>query len=96
MNHWPTTGTMPITQLDPVLFRHFGSNVVFNNSEWNVTLLEDKLDPLPVVNRNLIREAYWMEWANGVAGVRLNWNSYDNGNGLTLEETELLASLDSH
>lgn len=89
-------GTMPLTELDPVLFHHFGANVVFNVSDWNVTALEERLDPAPVVNRNLIREAYWMEWANGMAGASLNWGNYTNGNGLTEEETAMLASMESN
>lgn len=90
-------GTMPITELDPILFRHFGSNVIYNTSDWNLTAIEAKsLDRRPHVNRNLIRESYWMEWANSEAGVGLNWNSYENGqNGLTLEQTELLLSMDA-
>jgi hypothetical protein len=36
-----------------------------------------------------------MEWANSEIEVGLNWNSYENGqNGLTLEQTELLLSMD--
>ena len=73
-------GTMPITELDPMLFHHFEQNVIYNTSDWNVTMLETRLNPEPVVNRNLIREAYWMEWANEQAGLSLNWNDYSNGN----------------
>jgi len=86
-------GTMPITELDPMLFHHFEQNVIYNTSDWNVTMLEIRLNPEPVVNRNLIREAYWMEWANEQAGLSLNWNDYSNGNGLSDEETALLASM---
>mmetsp|Transcript_4405 Transcript_4405/g.10121 ORF Transcript_4405/g.10121 Transcript_4405/m.10121 type:complete len:106 (-) Transcript_4405:1206-1523(-) len=88
-------GTKPITELDPFLYRHFGSNVVYNTSDWNLTALNMTLDPKPVVNRNLVREAYWMEWANSEAGVSLSWNNYSNGNGLlSAEETRLLNMMD--
>jgi hypothetical protein len=89
-------GTTPITELDPILFRHFGSNVIYNTSDWNLTSIEARLlDDRPRVNRNLVREAYWMEWANSETGVGLSWNSYENGqNGLTVEQTELLVTMD--
>ena len=87
-------GTKPITELDPYLYRHFGSNVVYNTSDWNLTALNMTLDPHPSVNRNLVREAYWMEWANSEAGVGLTWNNYSNGNGLSTEETGMLNMMD--
>jgi hypothetical protein len=53
-------GTVPITELDPFLYRHLENGpVIFNNQEWNLTLLENDLDPSPVVNRNMILEDYW-------------------------------------
>ncbi|KAL3816092.1 hypothetical protein ACHAXA_011417 [Cyclostephanos tholiformis] len=68
-------GTVPITELDPILFRHLaGGPVVYANREWNATALERVLDPRPIVNRNLIREDYWMGWMEDVVGRRLNWN----------------------
>mmetsp|Transcript_18054 Transcript_18054/g.39021 ORF Transcript_18054/g.39021 Transcript_18054/m.39021 type:complete len:396 (-) Transcript_18054:93-1280(-) len=92
-------GTVPITELDPVLFRHLaGGPVIYNNnnnSNWNLTLLEDKLDPNPTVNRNLIREDYWMDWVDNVVGTRLNWNVFENrSSGLTESEEITLALLD--
>ena len=88
-------GAVPITQLDPVSYAHFGvGSVIFNNTQWNLALLEKELDPWPIVNRNMIREDYWMDWVDHVSGSRLNWNTYDNGNGLTEVENSLLAMLD--
>ncbi len=88
-------GTVPITELDPILYQHLESGpVIYNNKERNLTLLEIELDPRPVVERNLIREDYWMNWVDDIVGFRLNWNTYENGNGLTLFENSLLALLD--
>mmetsp|Transcript_10125 Transcript_10125/g.23078 ORF Transcript_10125/g.23078 Transcript_10125/m.23078 type:complete len:567 (-) Transcript_10125:125-1825(-) len=68
-------GTVPITELDPFLFRHLaGGPVVFANRDWNLTSLAAGLDPAPVVNRNLVLEEYWMDWVDMVAGVDLNWS----------------------
>ena len=102
-------GTVPITELDPILFRHLsGGPVLYGNYEWNATILERVLDARPVVNRNLIREDYWMDWMEDAVGRRLNWNDRLDGeedgdgdnedrgkknNGLTDEENRLLASL---
>ena len=57
-------------------------------------MLEQTLDPNPMVNRNLIREDYWMDWIDDVVGVRLNWNHFDNGNGLTETEQFSLKIMD--
>ena len=73
-------GTIPITELDSIKYQHFrhliNGPVIYNNHIWNITLLEQTLDPYPIVNRNLIREDYWMEWMEGQIGgnVRLTWN----------------------
>ena len=75
-------GTVPITQLDPRLFRHLaGGPVVYANREWNTTALELVLDPRPIVNRNLIREDYWMGWVEDAVGRNLNWNDRLDGGG---------------
>jgi hypothetical protein len=98
--HYEAIGlkTVPITQLDPFFFRHLGSGptgpVIFGNTEWNLTLLEKNLFPWPAVKPSMIREDYWMNWVDDVVGFRLNWNTYENGNGLTLLENSLLALLD--
>jgi hypothetical protein len=48
-------GAVPITQLDPVLYAHFGfGSAIFNNMQWNLALLEKELDPWPIVNHNMI------------------------------------------
>jgi hypothetical protein len=73
-------GSIPITELDSIKYQHFrhliNGPVIYNNHNWNITLLEQTLDPYPIVNRNLIREDYWMEWMEGQIGgnVRLTWN----------------------
>ena len=88
-------GAVPITQLDPVAYAHFGvGSVIYNNKQWDLALLEKELDPWPIVNRNMIREDYWMDWVDAVVVSRLNWNSYDDGNGLTEFENSLLAKLE--
>ena len=76
---------MPIIELDMILYCHLDNgSVIFNNKEWNLTLLEKELHPKPIVKCSMIREDYWMEWVDNVIGSRINWNNYDNGNGLTL------------
>jgi hypothetical protein len=88
-------GSVPITELDPILYRHLDNgSVIFNNKEWNLTLLEKELHPKPIVKRRMIREDYWMDWVDDVIGSRINWNTYDNGNGLTEFQNGLLALLD--
>jgi hypothetical protein len=42
----------------------------------------------------MIREDYWMDWVDNVIGSRINWNTYDNGNGLTEFQNGLLELLD--
>ncbi len=55
-------GTVPLSQVDPVSFRHFeGSGLVFNNTVWRFETLMETLDSHPIVNRNLVLEEYWME-----------------------------------
>jgi hypothetical protein len=69
-------GTMPITQLDPWLYRHLASSVVFNNSVWDVSFWNDTDAPLPpAVNRELILEDYWVAYVERIAGRQLNWDS---------------------
>ena len=43
------------------LYRHLQGNVVFNETRWNLTELEEGLPRNPVVNRRLIFEEYWMD-----------------------------------
>ena len=49
-------GAMPITQLDASTHFHLADYVIFNNSMWNVTLLEATLRQNPQVNQRLIFE----------------------------------------
>jgi len=68
-------GVVPITQLDPYLYRHLQNGpVVYNITNWNISKLEESLDPEPVVNRNLIFEDYWMSWVDYIVEIELNWN----------------------
>jgi hypothetical protein len=92
-------GTVPITELDPFFFRHLGSSgsngpVIFGNKIWNLTVLENELDPNPFVKRSMIWEDYWMDWVDDVVGFRLHWNTFESGNGLTDFENSLLVLLD--
>lgn len=69
-------GTVPITQLDPILYRHLiHGPAVFNNSDWNLQSLESKLEPHPIVNRDLVLEDYWMDYADRVVGKKMNWST---------------------
>lgn len=89
-------GTVPITELDPFLFRHLpNGSVIHNTTDWNLALFERTLSPHPRVNRNLIREDYWMDYADKVVGSQLNWNDFKNGNGLAESETKLMSLLDN-
>eukprot|EP00585_Thalassiosira_rotula_P024104 CAMPEP_0196255916 /NCGR_PEP_ID=MMETSP0913-20130531/55570_1 /TAXON_ID=49265 /ORGANISM="Thalassiosira rotula, Strain GSO102" /LENGTH=474 /DNA_ID=CAMNT_0041543403 /DNA_START=690 /DNA_END=2117 /DNA_ORIENTATION=+ len=74
-------GTIPITELDPVLYYHLkGGPVVFGNNDWNMESLLERLHDRAVkkeqmvVNRNLVREDYWMDWVEEEVGIgELNW-----------------------
>jgi hypothetical protein len=66
-------GAMPITQLDASTHFHLAGNVIFNNSMWNVTLLEATLPQNPQVNQRLIFEEYWMEYVERTVGRPLRW-----------------------
>jgi hypothetical protein len=80
-------GTVPITELDPILFRHLqGGHVIFNNTDWNLTTLESELNPQPTVNRNLIFEEYWMEYVDVTVGRSLLWWDSDSRRPQSLEK----------
>jgi hypothetical protein len=67
-------GTVPITELDPFLYRHLREGpVIYNTPTWDLDLLKETLDPRPVVNRNLILEEYWMDYIDFEAGRPLRW-----------------------
>lgn len=88
-------GTIPITELDPVLFRHLADGpAVYNIKDWKLSSLGMKLDPKPTVNRNLVREDYWMDWADKEAGVKLNWRLFEKATGKDEWEQSLMAMID--
>jgi hypothetical protein len=66
-------GTMPITGLDPYLHRHLLGNVIFKEQRWVLKELENKLPKTPRVNRRLIFEEFWMEYAERVIGRPMRW-----------------------
>jgi len=83
-------GTIPITELDPVLYRHLAAGpVIFSESSWNVTQLE-LLPSNMTVNRNLIFEEYWLEYVERIVGAPLRW--WDNKQLRTILLSELTAS----
>ena len=68
-------GTVPITQMDSFLYRHLsGGPVIFDNANWNLTAIGKRLDPTPVVNRNLMLQDYWRDFADYIVGFELNWS----------------------
>jgi hypothetical protein len=80
-------GTVPLTQLDPVSFRHFeGSGLVFNNTVWRVETLVETLDPHPIVNRNLVLEEYWMEYVDWTTDRALHWWSVEQHQPTTVND----------
>lgn len=67
-------GTVPLTQLDYNVHRHFiGTGLIFNNTVWSVQKLETKLSMNPTVNRNAALEEYWMEYVDWVVQRHLTW-----------------------
>ena len=67
-------GAVPITELDPFLYRHLKEGpVVYRNTNWNVTWLEETLPETNAVNRNLVFEEYWMEYIERAVGRPLQW-----------------------
>mmetsp|Transcript_21768 Transcript_21768/g.24805 ORF Transcript_21768/g.24805 Transcript_21768/m.24805 type:complete len:414 (+) Transcript_21768:91-1332(+) len=68
-------GVIPITQLDPLFYRHFGTSVVYNNSNWNVSYW-NTIKHRSAVNRNMVFQEYWIEYAEREVGSSLQW--WDN------------------
>jgi hypothetical protein len=67
-------GTVPITEMDPFLYRHLREGpVIYNTPTWDLDTLKETLDPHPIVNRNLVLEEYWMEYVDFEAGRPLRW-----------------------
>jgi hypothetical protein len=85
-------GAVPITELDPILFRHLREGpVIFNNTNWNLTSLELELHhrhhhPPVVVNRNMVLEEYWIEFIDWTVGRSLRWWGKHSNKPQTLED----------
>jgi hypothetical protein len=73
--HYEAIGmeTMPITQLEKSTHIYLQGNAIFNNSQWNLTILEASLLPSPTVNQRLIFEEYWMEYVERIVRQPLRW-----------------------
>ena len=69
-------GCVPITDLDPVLYRHLAPGpVIFGPRQdtWNLTQLEEELPRNQKVNRRLIFSEYWIEYVERIVGRTLRW-----------------------
>jgi hypothetical protein len=76
-------GTVPITQLHPVHFRHFENAVVYNNTYiWTKNkraelkrqlLLEARKNETTMDYRAMMMEEYWMEYVERTVGTPLRW-----------------------
>lgn len=66
-------GTKPVTSLDPTLYSHLEGNVIFNETKFSLTELEETLPNYPFVNRKLAFEEYWMEWIEREVGHVMRW-----------------------
>ena len=66
-------GTKPITSLDAYLYRHLEGSVIFNETDFNLTVLEETLPKFPLVNRRLAFEEYWMEYIEREVGHSMRW-----------------------
>lgn len=66
-------GTVPITSLNPRLYRHLKDNVVFEEHQWNLTELQERLPHKAEVNQRLIFEEYWMEYVERIVGRPMHW-----------------------
>jgi hypothetical protein len=79
-------GAMPITSLDPHLYRHLEGNVIFGEHTFNMTELEERLPKNPVVNRRLAFEEYWMEYIEREVGRPMRWWDPSSDERSSLEE----------
>jgi hypothetical protein len=74
--HWEALalGTVPITELRPEYYRHFiGTGLMFQQTNWNMTVLNATL-PIPKQpKRTLAFSEYWMDWVEGEVGHNLRW-----------------------
>lgn len=79
---------MPITQLHPIFHRHLAGSVIFNNSNWSLESLRSEWNPNPkTVNRNIIREDYWIDYVDRIVERKLNWRVF---NDTRLDSQELV------
>jgi hypothetical protein len=79
-------GAMPITSLDPRLFRHLEGNVIFGEHTFDMVELEERLPKNPVVNRRLAFEEYWMEYIEREVGRPMRWWDPSSDERSSLEE----------
>jgi PAS domain-containing protein len=92
-------GTIPVTQLDSVRYRHLQGAVIYANAEWkNMTaleeqLLEGRLRPSTTHDdddhRAMVLEEYWMEYVERVVGRPLRWWDRKRGRPSLIEDLEL-------
>lgn len=87
-------GSMPITQMDAKTHIHLGKNAVYDNTNWNLTTLEETLPQHPQVNRRLIFEEYWMEYVERIVGRPLRWYDPSRDVHSSLAEIQDLVSKD--
>jgi hypothetical protein len=66
-------GTMPITSLNPRFYSHLKGNVIFEEHQWNMTELQERLPHKPEVNQRLVFEEYWMEYVEQIVGRPMRW-----------------------
>jgi hypothetical protein len=79
-------GAMPITSLDPHLYRHLEGNVIFGEHNFDMTGLEERLPKNPVVNRRLAFEEYWMEYIEREVSRPMRWWDPSSDERSSLEE----------
>ena len=85
-------GTVPLTQLDHNVHRHFiSTGLIFNNTVWSVQELELQLSTNPMVNHNAALEEYWMEYVDWVVQRHLTW--YDTSKQEPTTMDRLLTNL---
>ena len=87
-------GCMPITQMDAKTHRHLNENVIYNNTNWNVTTLAESLPPNPHVNQRLIFEEYWIEYGERIVGRPLRWYDPSRDVHSSLAEIQALVAND--
>lgn len=85
---------MPITQMDAKTHSHLSGQVVFNNTNWNLTSLALSLPANPKVNQRLIFEEYWMEYVERIVGRPLRWYDPSRDVHSSLKEIQNLVAND--